>query len=91
MEKNKRLIKEGKIMKIRNNCAIIGVVMFLLTSCMGESDIVALLVWLAVSLALLYIGRAFDFQNKNSKDVQERRAEKITSCGRDKKCITDKI
>lgn len=66
MEKNKRLIKA----KARNNCAIIGVVMFLMTSCMGESDMVALFVWLAVSLILLYIGRAFDFQNKNSKDIQ---------------------
>lgn len=74
-KRTERLIKAWKIwenMKIRKICASIGVTMLLMMSCMGESHPLALLVWLAVSVAMIYIGRAFDFQNKNSKDVQGR-------------------
>ena len=51
-------------MRTRKLFAGAGVIMLLMMAGMGESHPVALLVWLAVSVAMLYIGRAFDFQTR---------------------------
>lgn len=54
-------------MKTRNLCAGAGFMMLMMMAGLGDSHPAALLVWLAVSVALLYIGRAFDFQTRKNR------------------------
>lgn len=61
------MLQKHNAMKTRKLFAGAGFMMLMMMAGLGDSHPAALLVWLAVSVALLYIGRAFDFQTRKNR------------------------
>lgn len=51
--------------KLQKFCKATGVSMLLLTAGLGETEnVTALMLWIVATIAMLYIGKSFSFQQK---------------------------